>query len=149
MEEGWADGGWIQAPNTSTPEQRCPYGGTCGHEAGWGELWVPLLLQTASVRENGFESGLNSWFLPSPAFPQKASEWCVSTNGERRASRSVLSCTLSATAWMDACPLGVIAPISKASLLQGSPAGRGWDLQALEKLQPRELADGSGGVRCV
>lgn len=27
---GWADGGQIEAPNASTPEQHCPYCGTYG-----------------------------------------------------------------------------------------------------------------------
>lgn len=44
-----ADGGQIQALNISTPEQCCPYDGTCSHMAGWGHLWVSLLLQTAYV----------------------------------------------------------------------------------------------------
>lgn len=50
-----------------------------------------------------FAARLNGWLFPSPAFPQKASEWCVSTNGERWASRSLLtlSCVLSARhGWM-------------------------------------------------
>lgn len=49
MEERRADGGEIQAPNATIAEQCCPYSGTYGHETGWGDLWVSLLLQTASV----------------------------------------------------------------------------------------------------
>lgn len=109
MDGGTAGWWWPDpSPKGQCPRAALPWGGTCGPTAGRGELWVSLLSQALHVRVC-FPSRLGGGIIPSPAFPQKASEWCVSTKGERCAPRSLLTlrCTLSAPhGWMDACLLG-------------------------------------------
>lgn len=143
MEGHRAAGNQIQAPDAGTPLQCCPGVGPAAVQLPGESSGVPCCTD-ASLPEC-----LGGGILLSPAFPQKASEWCVSTKGERWAPRSLLTlcCPISARqGWMDACLSLGIAPTGKASLLQGACR---WGMQVVVQLQPPQPADDNGRVHCI
>lgn len=118
MEGHRAAGNQIQAPDAGTPLQCCPGVGPAAVQLPGESSGVPCCTD-ASLPEC-----LGGGILLSPAFPQKASEWCVSTKGERWAPRSLLTlcCPISARhGWMHAWLWGLHPPAKHPSCKE--PAG--------------------------